>query len=78
MSRNNSILKQFKQHLNKTVSTNDISKKEVIIAGNFNMNLLDFEQNKKVQNLVNIMFGLSMIPIINKPTHALLRKPQQP
>ena len=38
------------------------------MAGNFNMNLLDFEQNKKVQNFLNIMFGHSMIPVINKPT----------
>ena len=36
---------------------------------NFNMSLLDFEQNKKVQIFVNIIiFGHSMIPIINKPT----------
>ena len=32
------------------------------------MNRLDFEQNKKIQNFVNIMFGCSMITIINKPT----------
>ena len=34
----------------------------------FNMNLLDFEQNKKVQNFFNFMFGDSMMPVINKPT----------
>ena len=39
------------------------------MAGDFNMNLLDFEQNKKVQNFLNIMFGHSMMPVINKPTH---------
>ena len=33
------------------------------------MNLLDFEQNKKVQNFVNIMFGHSMMLITNKSTH---------
>ena len=33
----------------------------------FNMNLLDFEQNKKVQNFFNFMFGNSMMPVINKP-----------
>ena len=38
------------------------------MAGDFNMNLLDFEQNKKVQNFFNIMFGHSMMLIINKPT----------
>ena len=38
------------------------------MAGDFNMNLLDFEQNKKVQDFLNIMFGHSMMPVINKPT----------
>ena len=38
------------------------------MAGNFNMNLLDFEQNKKVQHFLNIMFGHSIMPAINKPT----------
>ena len=35
--------------------------------GGFNMNLLDFKQNKKVQGFLNTMFGHSMMPIINKP-----------
>ena len=38
------------------------------MAGDFNMTLLDFEQNKKVQNFLNIMFGHSMMPVINKST----------
>ena len=38
------------------------------MAGDFNMNLLDFEQNKKVQHFLKIMFGYSMMPVINKPT----------
>ena len=39
-----------------------------IIAGDVNMNLLDFEQNKKVQTFLHIVFGHSMMPAINKPT----------
>ena len=36
------------------------------MAGDFNINLLDFKQNKKVQNFLNIMFGHSlMMPVIN-------------
>ena len=38
------------------------------MAGDFNMNLLDFERNKKIQNFLNIMFGHSMMPVINIPT----------
>ena len=39
------------------------------MPGGFNMNLLDFKQNKKVQNFPNIMFGHSNMPVINKPIH---------
>ena len=37
------------KNLQRTIilSRNKILKKEIIIAGDFNMNLLDFEQNKK-------------------------------
>ena len=64
----NGDVKEFEKHLNKILSTSYILKKEVIMAGDFNINLLDFEQNKKVQNFLNIMFGHSMMPVINKPT----------
>ena len=56
--------KEFEKHLNKILSTNDILKKELIMICNFNMNLLDFEQIKNVQNFLNIMFSHSMMPII--------------
>ena len=36
--------------------------------GNFDMNLYDFEQNKKVQNFLNIVFGHSMMSTVNKLT----------
>ena len=64
----NGDVKEFEKRLNKVPSANDILKKEVIMAGDFNMNLLDFEQNKKVQNFFNIMFGHCMMPVINKLT----------
>ena len=51
------------------MSTNGILKKEVIIVGDFTINLLDFEQNQKVQNVFHIMFGHNMVPIINRPTY---------
>ena len=40
----------------------------MILAGDFNMNVLDFEQNKKVQNVVNLKFQFGLVPTINKPT----------
>ena len=63
----NGDVKEFEKQLNKILSTNGIQKKELIMGGNFNMNLLDFEQDKRVQHFLNIMFGHSMMPVINKP-----------
>ena len=40
----------------------------MILAGDFNINVLDFEQNKKIQNFVNLMFQYGLVPTINKPT----------
>ena len=37
--------------------------------GDFSMNLLDLKKNEKVQNFLNVMFGHSMMPVINKLTH---------
>ena len=63
----NGNVKEFETHLNEILSVNEVLKKEIIMAGDFKMNLLDFGQNKKVQNLLNIMFGHSMMPVINEP-----------
>ena len=38
------------------------------MTGDFNINLLDFEQNKKVKNHLNIMFGYSTMSVLNKLT----------
>ena len=38
------------------------------IAGDFNMNLLDYEKCKKLHEVLNLIHESSMIPTINKPT----------
>ena len=38
------------------------------ITGDFNMNLLDYEKCKKVQEFLNLIYENSMKPTINKPT----------
>ena len=48
------------------LSIDSIRNKSVILAGGFNINKLDFESNKKVQNFVNLMFQLGLVPTINK------------
>ena len=40
--------------------------KHTVLAGHFNV--LNFENNKKVENVINLMFRYGMIPTINKPT----------
>ena len=40
----------------------------MILAGNFNINVLDFEQHKNVQNVFNVKFHFCFVPTINKPT----------
>ena len=40
----------------------------MILARDFNINVLNFEQDKKVQNFVNLMFQFDLVPTINKPT----------
>ena len=42
-----------------------------MLVGNFNINVLDFENNEKVENFLNQMFPHNMIPKINKPTRVI-------
>ena len=61
-------LKVFENYFQSILSHNSIRNKNVILAGDFNINVLDFEQNNKVQNFVNLMFQFGLVPTINKPT----------
>ena len=47
---------------------NDTVKKHIVLVSDFDLSALDFENNKKVQNFINLKFLYSMIPTINKPT----------
>ena len=40
----------------------------MVLAGDFNINFLDFEKNKNVQDFISLMFRYNMIPLTNKPT----------
>ena len=42
----------------------------MFLAGDFNINLLDPETNKNVQDFANLTFHYNMIPFRNKPTQA--------
>ena len=41
--------------------------KNIVLAGDFNINILDFETNINVQDFLNLMFRNNMIPLTNKP-----------
>ena len=53
----------FKKILSDSTTVNKTS----FLTGDFDINLLEFETNKKVQSFVNLMSEFSMIPTINKP-----------
>ena len=58
----------FEKNLQDLLLKNDVCKKEILVTGDFNIYLLDYENNKKVQNFVNLVFCCGMVPAINKPT----------
>ena len=41
----------------------------MVLIGDFNINLPDFDKSNRVQSFANLMFRFRMIPMINKPTH---------
>ena len=40
----------------------------MILAGDFNINALDYKQNKKVPSFFDLMYRYNIIPTINKLT----------
>ena len=60
--------KELENYFKSTLLKRKISHKDIILAGDFGINLLDFDANKKFQNFVKLKFCFGMIPAINKPT----------
>ena len=52
----NGDLTLFEKHMKSILSKNEATRKEVILIGYFNINLLDFDKNKRDQSFVNVMF----------------------
>ena len=61
-------MKQRETHFKDVFSKNGKNLKNIVLAGDFNINFLDFETNKNVQDFLNFMFRYNMIPLTNKPT----------
>ena len=64
----NGKIEPFETFLVKLLSFVQNANKDLRIAGDFNLNLLDHESNKKVHNFLDIIYRNGMIPTINKPT----------
>ena len=55
-------------HFKNILSKRKITNKELVLVGDFNINVLDFNESKMVQKFVNLMFRHGLIPTVNKPT----------
>ena len=63
----NGQIESFEKFLNNIFSKIKKSNKLFHIAGDFNLNLLDHDTNRKVQRFFNIVYRNGMISTINKP-----------
>ena len=64
----NGDLKVSENYFNDFFSKTEKNDKKIILVGDFNINVWDFENNKKVEKILNQMFSHNMIPTINKLT----------
>ena len=64
---------QFENFLTTFFSRTKNCNKDIHIAGNFNLNLLDHDTNKKVQDFLNLIYQNNLITKINKPTRFTMK-----
>lgn len=61
-------IENFENHVKNILTDHKGTGKNVYLVGDFNLNVLDFNTNKSVQNFFNSVFQNGFIPLINKPT----------
>ena len=59
-------MKQCETHFKNIFPKNWKNLKNTVLAGDFNINFLDFETNENVQDFLNLMFYCINIPLTNK------------
>ena len=64
----NGGLKVSENYFNYFFSKIDKNDKRIILVGDFNINVLEFENNKKIEKFLNRIFSHNMVPTINKST----------
>ena len=62
----NGDMRELENFCKNFLSANDKTSENIIFAGDLNINVLDYESNKKVQHFLSSMFQYNMIPTINK------------
>ena len=58
----------FEKFCENLLSANNKTSTNIIFAGDLNINVLDYESNKKVQHFLSSIFQYNMVPTTNKPT----------
>ena len=71
----NGKIEPFENFLKIIFNKNKKSNKNYHIAGYFNLNLLDYDKNKKVQGFLNLIYQKP--PTIKRPTRATKKLQQQ-
>ena len=64
----NEDIETYENYFKNLFPNNNALNQHIVLAGDFNLNVLNFKSNKKVQNFINLMFRYSMITTINKST----------
>ena len=64
----------FEKFLKKVSGITKNSNKVHHIARDFNLNLLDPENSRKIQDFLNLIYQNGMIPTINKPTRVTRKR----
>ena len=62
---------EFEAYLNTFLAKSKTTDKTCFLVGYLNLNLIDYQSNAKVRNIVNLIFQHSLVPIVNKPTRVI-------
>ena len=61
-------INSLKDHLKTIMSKNSLTNKHVFIAGDFNINSLDYSSNEHAKDFFDASFQNYFVPLINRPT----------
>ena len=54
--------KELENHFKNILLKREITNKELVLVGDFNINVFEFNESKMVQNFVDLMFRHDLIP----------------